>query len=298
MNILLTGATGFLGSFLLERLLSVGYSVVVLKRSTSNTRRINHLLGLARCYEIDRADFNRPFEEQKIDAVIHVATHYGRGVATVQDIVETNLMFSLKLLESAALFNVSTFINTDTLLPKGLNHYTVSKKQFVEWLHRFDAQIQIINLRLEHMYGPNDDDSKFVTWLIRQLICNVPSIDLTEGKQKRDFIYIDDVVDAYMLMLDQSKEFERFSEFDVATGTQIMMKEFVDKIYEKYSLISPIQTKLNFGARSYRKGELMEVEENLDPIYNLGWSPKISLDEGIDRVIDYERILRCTQLGK
>ncbi len=86
-----------------------------------------------------------------------------------------------------------------------INRGVERRKIFVEWLKYFSDRIKVVNLKLEHMYGPKDDDSKFVTWITNQMLNNISSIDLTEGTQKRDFIYIDDVVDAYMLMLEKSK---------------------------------------------------------------------------------------------
>jgi len=285
MTILLTGATGFLGSHLLERLLQLDYNVVILKRSFSITWRINHLLNKVKSYDIDIVDIEKPFQEQKIDTVIHTVTNYGRNRESISDIVDTNLIFSLKLLEIATSFNTDTFINTDTLLNRYSNHYSLSKKQFVEWLQYFSNKIKVINLKIEHMYGPKDDNIKFVTWLINQMLQNIPNIDLTEGKQKRDFIYIDDVVDVYMLMLKLHKEFQSFAEFDVATENQIELKEFILKIYNEVKRIKEIDTKLNFGAKSYRDADLIEIKEDVKPLYDLGWKPKVPLNIGIQRTV-------------
>lgn len=126
MTILLTGATGFLGSHILNRLLQADYKVVILKRSFSDTWRINSVLSKVKFYDLDKTPIETAFKEQKIDVVIHTATNYGRSNQLVSSIVDTNLMFSLKLLETAA------FFNTDTLLYKYLNHYSLSKKQFIE----------------------------------------------------------------------------------------------------------------------------------------------------------------------
>jgi nucleoside-diphosphate-sugar epimerase len=289
MTILLTGATGFLGSHLLHRLLKLNYKVVILKRSTSNTWRIDSVLSKVKSYDIDKVDIENPFEEQRIDAVIHTVTNYGRNNSSAANTVDVNLMFSLKLLETATLFNTDIFFNTDTLLFKYLNYYSLSKKQFVEWLQYFSDKIKVVNLKLEHMYGPKDDNTKFVTWIINQMLQNIEYIDLTEGIQKRDFIYIDDVVDVYVLMLEKSRIFEAFSSFDVGTGEQMELKEFILKIYSEISGIKPINTKLNFGVKPYRDGEFMEIEESVQPLFDLGWKPQVSIENGIKKIIEYER---------
>lgn len=141
-KILLTGATGFLGSHLLEALILNGYPTVILKRSFSNTWRIDHLVSDVKSYDIDKVPVERAFEKNNIATVIHTVTHYGRNQDTVSRVVETNLLFPLKLLETAVLFNTDTFFNTDTLLYNYLNIYSLSKKQFTEWLKHFSSNIK------------------------------------------------------------------------------------------------------------------------------------------------------------
>jgi len=289
-TILLTGATGFLGSHLLEALLVNGYDVVILKRSFSDTWRINHLLERIKFYDTDKVPLEKPFKENKIKTVIHTATNYGRKGEKTTEIIETNLVFPMRLLEIAVLFNTDTFINTDTLQYKYLNTYTLSKKQLVEWIKIFRPKIQIVNLKIEHMYGPKDDKSKFVTWLISELVNNSDEIKLTEGEQKRDFVYIDDVVNAYIKILENKGKFSGFIEFDVGTGKQVRIKDFVIKTKQLVSSILGIEvrTNLNFGAIPYREGELMEIEEDIKPLLDLGWKPEVELEEGIRNTVKWE----------
>jgi len=288
-TILLTGATGFLGSHLLSALVKEGYKMVILKRSFSNTWRINHLLEQITTYDINIVPFEQVFEEQKIDVVIHTATNYGRKGGTVSNIVDDNVLFGLKLFETALVYNTGMFFNTDTLQSKYLSYYTLSKKQFVEWFNFFIdmKNIKIVNLRLEHMYGPKDDNTKFVTWLIEQMLSNHDIINLTKGDQKRDFIYIDDIVSVYLLLLKKSDTLSEFNEFDVGSGSQITIKEFVYKLKNTIEMVNQrsVLANLNFGSIPYRKGEEMDVIENLDPLSRLGWKPHVKLDEGLKMVV-------------
>ena len=139
------------------------------------------------------------------------------------------------------------------------------------------------------MYGPKDDKTKFVTWLISELLDNKDEISFTKGEQKRDFIYIDDIVSAYISVLKKRKELNKFVEFDVGTGEQITIKDFVTKTKEIVASLSgkEIMTKLNFGAIPYREGELMEIKEDISPLLALGWTPKTTLDEGLEKTIKY-----------
>lgn len=289
-TLLLTGATGFLGSHLLEALLHEGYHVVILKRSTSDTWRIKHLLEQCTSYDVDQQALDLAFQDQHIDAVIHTACHYGRNDDPISAIVESNLMFGLRVLETAIAFNTDTFFNTDTLLQKHLNVYTLSKKQFVEWLQQQSDKIQVVNLKLEHMYGPKDDQTKFVSWLISQFEMDVSEIPLTEGTQKRDFIYIEDVVSAYITLLSKTESLPRFSEFDVGTGALCTVRSFVETLKHNYELVhGAVNTKLNFGARPYREGEMMEISVNNSELRELGWYPKETIETGLKKLVESEK---------
>lgn len=287
-TVLLTGATGFLGSYLLRALLSANYKVVILKRSTSDTWRINDLMYRITSYDIDKTKLSQAFEEQRIDSVIHTACHYGRNGDAIHQVVETNLMFGLKLLDVATLFNTDTFFNTDTLLQKYLNTYTLSKKQFVEWLHQRSDKIQIVNLKLEHMYGALDDETKFVTWILKSL-GQKTKINLTKGDQLRDFIYIDDVVSAYLITLQKAKQLQKFNEFDIGTGVLTSIRTLVETIkvvYENKHSVSNSQ--FIFGAIPYRKGEMMGVEVNNQALLSLGWKPMFDLNTGITKTVELD----------
>jgi CDP-paratose synthetase len=285
-TILLTGATGFLGSHLLEALLKEGYSVVILKRSTSNTYRIQHLLDRLKAYDIDRLPLEQAFKDQRIDVVMHTACSYGRNGQDANEVAETNLLFGLRLLDAATAFNIDTFFNTGTLLPKYLNAYALSKSQFCEWLRQRSNQIQVVNLKLEHMYGPKDDQTKLVPWLIGQLEQGVDRIPLTEGQQLRDFIYIDDVVAAYMVTLAKATQLVEWNEFDVGTGKLITVRDFVTAIHSAVSENQGIcKTELGFGDIPLREGELMTVELDNTALINFGWSAKTSIEHGIAQTI-------------
>lgn len=201
-------------------------------------------------------------------------------------------MFGLRLLDAAVLFKTDTFINTDTffnteiLSQNYLNSYTLSKKQFVEWLRQQSNKIQVINLKLQHMYGPMDDKAKFVPWVVNQFRQQVNEVKLTRGEQLRDFIYIDDVVSAYLIALKKTAQLQCFNEFDVGTGKMISVRTFVESLklaYEKQ--YGACEIKLNFGALPYRIGEMMSVEVNNSKTIQLGWSTRTSLADGVMKII-------------
>jgi CDP-paratose synthetase len=286
MKVLVTGATGFLGSHLVKALLQAGHKVSILKRSFSDTWRIDDVIKQLDCYDIDRCVLDAPFKAQgKFDAVIHTATCYGRKGESIEEIFKSNTLFPLKLLETAFLFNTTTFFNTDTILSKYLNSYSLSKKHFVEWGKQFSSmeKIRFVNIQLEHMYGPSDDESKFTTYVINNCLANIPELKLTLGEQKRDFIYIDDVVAAYLLLLLASSR-KMYQDFELGSGKTISIRQFVETVH----MLVGASTVLNFGAIPYRKGEIMESNADINALKEMGWAPTVSLIEGIAACIQGE----------
>ena len=86
-------------------------------------------------------------------------------------------------------------------------------------------------------------------------------------------------------MLQNFSNFEAFTEFDVGTGEQISVRNFVETIYGKILTKKSIKTALNFGALPYREGEFMDIIEDVKPLYDLGWKPQVSIEEGISKIL-------------
>ena len=288
LSILMTGATGFLGSNIATHLLRDGHCVTALKRSFSNLFRLRDLVDQITFYNLDEIELGCVFGETRYDVIIHCATDYGRKERQPIEIIEANLFLPLSLLQFAVKEKVPCFINTDTILEKDVNYYALSKKQFLEWLMTYADRLKIFNVCLEHLYGPHDDGTKFVTSMLHKLITGVDVIELTPGEQRRQFIYIDDVVSAFMTIL---KSLDIFGDglhlFDIGTDQSTSIKELLLLAKE---LASNKETVLNFGAFPYRLNETMDPKIDISKIKELGWVPKVSLQDGLRRTILAEQI--------
>jgi len=285
----MTGATGFLGSKLLARFVAEPdqYEVTLLKRTSSDTWRIAELLPGLRSFDVDRVAARDVFAAARYDTILHCATDYGRKSVSRSTVLEANLVLPLKLLELGVDHGVRTFVSTDTMLDKNVSNYTLSKRQFREWLQNLSGRVAGINMSLEHFYGPGDDATKFVSSIIRSLLQSEPSIPLTAGLQTRDFIYIDDVVEAFLCVLRSlGHETEGYFQFEVGSGRSASIQDFVTAAK---TACGNVVTHLAFGALPYRPNEPMEVSVDVAKLHALGWQARFDLPEGLRRTIEFER---------
>jgi CDP-paratose synthetase len=284
-TILLTGATGYLGSRLLEKLLQQNYTVIIVKRKTSSFEKIKELANI-KFYNNSEADIKQLFEENNIDLILHLATLYGRKGETLMEIKNANLDFPLLLLNYALENDVKYFINTGTSLPFLTNQYALFKNQFAECLQFFNNKITSINILLEHFYGPGDDSSKFITAMIHKMKENVKEIQLTAGIQIRDFIYTEDVLNAYLTMIDSLNKFKGYNVVPLGSGETCTIREIVELI----KLYSKSDSELQFGAIPMRDTELMKSDADISILKELGWKPKYSLKQGLELTVDSVKI--------
>lgn len=286
-TILITGATGYLGSHIVRHLLELGaYNVIILKRSFSNTSRIDQFSKQLTKYNLDETSLEQVFEENTIDCILHCATNYGRKSVDPIQIIEANLILPVRLLECARKYKIKKYINTDTILDKRINHYSLSKKQFCDWLVSYKNDIVCINVELGHFYGPGDDTTKFISYIINMLKHNVEAIDLTPGEQKRSFVYIEDIVSAFLKIIDNTENLQNgFYEFQVCGTQEIAIKDVVHLLKK---LTNNTITQLNFGALPYRENEVMTSFSDISAIEQLGWKEKYTLTEGLQKMIQME----------
>lgn len=284
-TVVITGATGYLGSHLTQRLVKEGgYEVVVLKRSFSNTHRLENIASQIQWYNMDEVPLTDVFTRHQLDIVLHCATDYGRKEVNPLQIIEANLTLPLQLLELAHRNNVPVFINTDTMLDKRVNHYSLSKKQFREWMTGYEKNMVLINMVLSHFYGPGDDSTKFVSFIKQQLEKEVPSIPLTKGEQIRDFVYIDDVVEAFLTVFGALHTHSPgLYEFQVCGGARASIREMVTMLKEMMGNTSTI---LDFGALPYREFEVMDEQGDNASLTALGWQAECGLKEGLTHLIE------------
>ncbi|OYU06325.1 MAG: epimerase [Pseudomonas sp. PGPPP1] len=292
-NILLTGASGFLGSALAHHWVRAGYKVSVLLRPESAAARIVDLMNNIQLYRCSGDDeVLSAIGKVAPDYIVHTACSYGRAGENLIHIFDANVRFGLLLLEGASRLDKQvTFLNTGTILDSSVSSYAMTKNSFsnlgslqARW---GDRGVQFINVALQHMYGPGDDKSKFTTYVIGSCIDNVERLRLTSGIQERDFIYVEDVVSAYDVILSNVSSFACAEEIEVGYGDAVSVKSFVELVHS----MTASKTLLEFGAVPCRANEAMLLVADISRLRSLGWTPTISLKVGVQKIIDKDYVI-------
>jgi CDP-paratose synthetase len=290
MKILLTGATGFLGTHLLADFLHRNHQVLIAKRASTNMSSLFQRFGKLEAWNIEGDELENMFRlHPNIDVIVHAATDYGRDHSRPTSTFWANEVFPIRLLELAiqnrtGLFvNMDTFFNSNNAAYDHLGAYTLSKRHFQEWgLHCATfGRIDFVNLRLFHLYGPGDGLEKFVPAMVKRCL-EGDKIDLSDGEQKRDFIHIDDAVSAIHPVLEaELGHGHGYSHYDVGTGISVSIKDFMKTVHR----VCGNGAKLNFGALPTRKGEFQDSCADTQALRALGWEPRVELETGIQSVI-------------
>lgn len=287
---MVTGGSGYLGSHLVKAFVKQGYRVGALVRSTSSNERLNIQ---DKSFELLFADTLGDAENavQKFfpDVIVHTACSYGRKSETPFEVFQANVALGMAMLKaSVSLENPPTFVNTGTVLPANSNLYALTKNQFSDLGRRMSEsssnKLQFIDVALQHMLGPHDDTSKFTSFVIQGCANNVDSIALSNGEQRRDFIFIEDVVSAYQTLISKRQEITAYERIEMGSGFAVAIKDFVELVKR----LSGASTTLNFGAIPSRPNDPPELKADISRLALLGWSPAFTLENGIKDTLRQE----------
>ncbi len=301
-TILLTGANGFLGSHLLEALLSQQYNVVILKRSTSDLWRIEHLMDQVTSYDIDLVPFKTVFETHKIDIVVHLATLYKKvdDSSSIENMIYSNVSFPAQLLEIGVDNGIKAFINTGTFFeydcshlpvneeakPKTFNYYAKTKIAFESILKTYSEQISINTFKLFSPFGELDNP-KLMPLIIKNGLSDMP-FNLSEGLQKIDLIYVKDIVDAYIKSIDRMTSLSfrpEFEIFNLGSGYPLSIRDIVSIVEGNLGK----RINVNWGAPA--KNEILVSYADIKKSNEiLNWQPTFGVGMGVKNTIEYYKI--------
>lgn len=296
MRILVTGGAGFIGSHLVDSLIEKDHEPIIIDNlSTGKQENINFK---AKFYQVDLEDYEKIkeiFSLHKPEIVYHLAAK-----TTVNEPIQNpinyskDLLLTINLLENSRKHNIKHFIFSSTgtaiygdtkIIPTTeeakelpLSSYGCSKLAIEKYLNYYNKNygLKFTSLRYSNVFGPRQNPelrSRVIAVFLQKLFLNQQP-EIFGGIQKRDFIYVDDVVRANLLALKDNKS----DIYNVGTGKELdiievfskINKYFKDKFEAKFLPLRKTEQKRS--CLSYKK-----IKENLN------WKPEIDFDEGLDR---------------
>lgn len=281
MKVLILGATGYVGRRLVKALVSKGHEVIALVRSMDI-----ELCECVRCYTTE--DFKSALIENKdITTLVNVAGVYEKNGIDIDNILDGNLTFPLKVMLYTRDTKINKIVNVATSLPENLNLYTISKKklsEFGQWIVDYysNHDMCFFNVLLENFYGEGEPENRFLSYVTKSLIEGT-DIDMTTGEQKRDFIYISDVIDGLVHLIEKDAQ-KGYAEVDLGTGVAPSVREIVEYLHK----VSCSESKINFGAVPKRKMEPDSVAD-IENMKKFGIFPKIGWKDGMKKLVAYRK---------
>lgn len=308
-TVLVTGAGGFIGSHLTEKLVELGARVKAFVRYNSRNdwglidilpsrvkEKIEVSVGDLRDSETIRSVM------KDVDAVLHLGALIAIPYSYIhpREVVETNIMGTLNILNAAKEYKPERIIHTSTsevygtaqYVPidekhplQGQSPYSASKigaDKLAESFYR-SYDLPITTLRPFNTYGPRQSARAVIPTIITQVLAQKEAF-LGSLEPKRDFSYADDIVDGFIKASESERSIGEV--INIGSGFEISIKDLADKI------ISLIGKKVRIVTDPERsRPAKSEVErlmaDNSKAKELLGWEPKVSLDEGLRRTIDW-----------
>ena len=301
-KILVTGGAGFIGSHVVEKLLEKGYKVAVL--DNLSTGKKDNIKGCeVEFYYCDITDVLHLFqvvETFQPDYIIHLAAQVSvsDSVKNITHDSMVNIQGSVNVIEAAKKYNVKRIVfsstaavygnpeylpidtdhKTEPTSPYGLAKYTVEKYlQLAYELYGLDYTI----LRYSNVYGPRQDskgEGGVVAIFADKLSNQERPVIYGDGNQTRDFVYVEDVAEANVLSIKNNRN----GIYNVSTCERISINDLLNAMIKVTDdLTKPIY-------KENRKGDIKHsILENKDTLNKIGWSPKVSISDGIQTTVKY-----------
>ena len=291
-NIMVTGATGFIGSHLIYELINNQYNVAILCRKESNLDKFKNIINKINVYKSNDniSEIIKALDDFKPNCVIHLAAIFNseHKKEDIDKFIDTNIKYPTKILEAMKQCEIKNFINTSTAWQHYNNEdynpvcfYAATKESFEKMIDYYTKALKFkcISLELFDSYGDNDTRGKLIS-VLKDFSKNNKVLKMTEGESKIDLTHVNDIVDGYIKAIEflNNIEYGEHRKYAICTGRLLTLKEVI-KIFEEKT---GYKLNVEWGARSYRKREIMEPWNRYKILPN--WKSKISFEEGITMI--------------
>jgi UDP-glucose 4-epimerase len=303
MKILVTGGAGFIGSHLVDRLVQEGHQVVVVDDlSTGKRKNVNRSVEFYKL-DIQSSRLERVFRNERPTMLMHLAAQMDvrRSVEDPLYDAQVNILGTLNVLEQAVRHGIrkvifassggaiygeqETFPAPETHPTRPASPYGISKLSGEHYLDYYQkvSGIQYVNLRYANVYGPRQDphgEAGVVAIFTQKLLNGEQPVINGNGRQTRDFIYVDDVVEANLAVMGKEAQ----GTYNVGTAQETSINEVFRILAGQ---INPACKELHGPAK---KGEqVRSVVDSTKLKRELGWEPRVSLPEGLARTVEFFR---------
>lgn len=295
-KVLVTGAGGFIGANLVRHLIKQQYQVHIIWKKTTNMWRLKNILPHLILHNISlnsKSQLTKTLQVINPYAIFHLAAHGAYSFQTnVEEMVKINIQGTLNLLYASKDIDYEIFVNTgssseygfkkkpmretDLIEPNSFYSATKASGTYLCQVFANEFNKPIATLRPFSVYGPYEDPKRFIPTIIRKLIYNQP-IRITPGKQKRDFIFINDVIQAYMKTLQKGMKLKG-KICNVGTGKEYSNDEIVNILFRISGKEVPVE-KGAYPARSWDSSHWVSDTSHAKEI--LDWQSKYTVDIGL-----------------
>lgn len=305
-KVVITGASGFIGSRLARELIGQGAHVTALARPNPDLWRIGDLASTINWSYPDFYDaksLSAELQRLEPDFIYHLATYYAvDNNVDLAGIIDTNIRLGACLVKAAGrIENLKLFVNAGTcaeygdvrepadeetrLAPSTVYASTKAAATLVLSQMAADEGVPLTTLRLYNLYGEHESAKRIVPYIILSMLDN-KDVSLTACEQEKDYSYVGDFVRAFMQAAVEHKA-GAGKLFNIGSGKAIKMRRLVEEIAAN---LPESKARIDFGALPYRENEMWYqcavIEEAKK---HLNWRPETGLEEGVRKTVDWYR---------
>lgn len=303
MKVLVTGGAGFIGSHVVDRLILEGHEVVIVDNLVTGKRR--NINRAARFYKVDVQSWRleRVFRNERPSVVMHLAAQMDvrKSVEDPMFDAQVNVLGTLNVLQQAVthgarkvIFSSSggaiygeqeTYPAPENHVLKPLSPYGLSKlcgEQYLSYFQRVSG-LQAVSLRYANVYGPRQDpegEAGVVAIFIQKLLNNEQAVINGNGRQTRDFVFVDDVVEANLAMMGQETQ----GTYNVGTGVETSINDlFRILLQHTGSTCKEVHGPAKKGEQARSVIDCTKLRQEVS------WEPKADLSDGLKKTVEYFR---------